>query len=265
MYNLVSVKKVIAKVFADLDLHEETHRITDMIEWAGEAIEKIGAITTLEKFVTGKGLEPLLKIVDYQAQLPVGLHSIIQVAYSPTESGPYYSMRKATGSFDSVRGVTKATHNEVTLETTYELEDESLHVEMDYTDDLTYIITPGYIKTNVRDGYLMMAYNRIPLDEEGFPMIPEHTSFMEAVYWYIVVKLTYPKWALGNVRDAVYYNARNSWNFYCKQAYGVAMMPKGVDEMESLKNAWLRIVPEMHEHRGFFNTTGQEQHIYNAN
>ena len=43
IYKLTSVKSVIAKVFTDLDLQEETHRVSDMIEWAGEALEKIGA------------------------------------------------------------------------------------------------------------------------------------------------------------------------------------------------------------------------------
>lgn len=43
IYKLTSVKRVIAKVFTDLDLKEGDHRITDMIEWASEALLKIGA------------------------------------------------------------------------------------------------------------------------------------------------------------------------------------------------------------------------------
>ena len=45
---LVSSKAVIAKVIADLDLKEDEIKITDVREWIGEAMEKIGAIQQLE-------------------------------------------------------------------------------------------------------------------------------------------------------------------------------------------------------------------------
>lgn len=263
IYNLVSVKKVIAKVFTDYDLQEETHRITDFIEWSGEAMEKIGAFPSLEIYVTGKGTEPLLEVANYQCSLPIGLHSIIQVAYAENAEGPFYPMRASTGSFEAAPGITKETVNLLTLETTYSLEDD-VEGLVSNSRDLTYVVTPGYIKTNIKEGYLMLAYNRIPVDDEGFPKIPDDAGFMEALYWYIVVKLLYPQWRDGRVRDAVYYDARRSWNFYCKQAYGNALMPNA-DMLESIKNTWLRLVPEINEHSGFFSTLGQAQEIYNAN
>lgn len=263
IYNLVSVKRVIAKVFSDLDLQEETHRITDMIEWSAEALEKIGAFPTLEIYITGKGTEPLLRVENYQCSLPVGLHSIIQVAYAENMEGPFYPMRSDTGSFDAVKGMTTETTNPLTLEVTYGTADEEDGVTS-FTSDLTYVLSPGYIKTNVKEGYLMVSYNRVPVDEEGYPKIPDHVSFMEALYWYITMKLLYPQWRDGRVRDAVYYDARRSWNYYCKQAYGTAMMPN-TDQLESIKNAWLRLVPELNEHRSFFSTVGQAQEIYNPN
>jgi hypothetical protein len=41
---LVSSKAVLAKIIADLDLKEDEIRITDVREWIGEAMEKIGAV-----------------------------------------------------------------------------------------------------------------------------------------------------------------------------------------------------------------------------
>jgi len=263
IYNLVSVKRVISKVFTDLDLQEETHRIVDFISWAGEALEKIGAFPTLETYVTGKGTEPLLKVENYQSSLPIGLHGIIQVAYSQDTDGPYYPMRTATGSFDTVRGMTKETTNLNTGEVTYTLEDEKEN-QTSFSKDMCYVITPGYIKVNFKEGYLMMAYTRIPVDADGYPLVPDNISFTEALYWYITMKVLYPQWKDGRVRDAVYYDARRSWNFYCKQAYGTAMMPNA-DQLESIKNSWLRLIPEIGEHSSFYSTLGQQQNIYNAN
>ena len=261
VYNLTSIKRVIAKVFSDLDLQEETHRIADFIEWAAEALEKIGAFPSLQTFVTGKGTEPLLALDNYQCSLPLGLHSIIQVAYAVNPTGPFYPMRTSTGSFDYVPGLTKETVDPITQEITYSTEDDKENF-VSFTEDLTYVLVPGYIKANVREGYIMLAYTRIPVDEEGYPMVPDNISFLDALYWYITMKLLYPQWRDGRVRDAVYYDARRSWNFYCKQAYGNAIMPN-TDTLESNKNTWLRVVPELSEHKGFFSTLGQEQHVYN--
>ena len=41
---LVSSKSVIAKIIADLDLQEEEIKISDFIEWIGEANEKISEL-----------------------------------------------------------------------------------------------------------------------------------------------------------------------------------------------------------------------------
>lgn len=60
IYNLVSVRSVIAKVLSDLDIREEMQRTSDYIEWASEAIEKIGSVAQLERRVSGVDGEPYL-------------------------------------------------------------------------------------------------------------------------------------------------------------------------------------------------------------
>src|SRR5208283_4359049 len=99
IYNLVSVKKVISKVFTDLDLEEGNHRIADMIEWCGEGLKKIGAFPQMVTKVAGKEGIPSIQIQDYQAKLPEDLYTINQVAYSHHSRGPFYPVRYATGSF----------------------------------------------------------------------------------------------------------------------------------------------------------------------
>jgi hypothetical protein len=302
IYNLTSVKRVIAKVFSDFNLQEGEHRISDMIEWSGEALEKIGGFPSLETRVCGKDDLPLLEVVNYQTKLPCDFHTMVQVAYSPSSYGPFYSMRYATGSFDS--GITPENSNTLAdittnanivmlamtlYDLTYEDALESINTDplrraklngilalqnttntgsIDsstyVTSDLTYLIKPGYIKTNVPNGFIMLAYQAVPTDHDGYPMIPDNASYIEAIYWYIVTKLLYPQWANGQVRDAVYYDARRSWNFYCKQAYGNALMPNK-DQMESIKNVWLRLVPEINEHESAYSTLGQRQVINPAN
>jgi len=302
IYKTTSVKRVISKVFTDLDLKEGDHRISDMIEWAGEAVKKIGAFPTLLTRVTGKGGLPLLEISNYQVKLPCDLTAINQVAYSTSESGPFYPMVHSSGSFDpTVPNDTVSTTSTTTVpdSTLVELAmdlynknyaDALLYLNsnpsireslesllltgvrssngtrdaMTASGDYTYVITPGYLKTALKDGYIMLSYQAVPVDNEGYPMIPDDESFEEAIYWYINMKLTYPDWKAGRIRDAVYYDAKSSWNYYRKQAYGNAMMPN-IDQLEAIKNAWLRLVPEIHEHGNAFTTLNERQIIYNKN
>jgi len=302
VYKLTSVKRVIAKVFTDLDLKEGDHRIADMIEWAGEALEKIGGFPSFINKVTGRDNVPLLELENYQVKLPCDFHSMIQVGYSTVEGGPFYPMRYATGSFDSgvlnedlvtptdiptlpdtelinvvmdlytldYKDALTKINNEPNIRTLVSqmLANKTLGNKYAYasnTFDYTYTIRPGYIKTNVRNGYLMMAYQAVPVDNEGYPLIPDDQSYMEAIYWYINMKLIYPDWRSGRVRDGIYYDAKRSWAHYSKQAYGNAMMPNGTEQMESIKNVWLRLIPEIHEQDTFFSTLGQTQIIYNQN
>lgn len=297
IYKLTSVKRVISKVFTDLDLKEGDHRVSDMIEWAGEAVKKIGAFPVLLTKVTGKGGLPLLEVSNYQAALPHDLTAINQVAYSENESGPFYPMVYGSGSFDhnvpnevteSVAGTVPATplvqlamdlYTESYTDALARLNNypatreqlESLLAtrsvsptrdNMTGSSNYTYVVAPGYIKTTLKNGFLMVSYQAVPVDSDGYPMIPDDESFEEAIYWYINMKLTYPDWKMGRVRDAVYYDARNSWNFYRKQAYAHSMMPN-VDQLEAIKNAWLRLVPEINEHANGFSTLADSQTIYN--
>jgi hypothetical protein len=209
----------------------------------------------------GKEGLPLLQVEDYQAQLPSDLHTINQVAFTKTsKEGPYYAMRYAMGSFSSNHAVTGLTDDGlISLNNNFQANTETGTV---FSYDWFYNIVGGYIKTNLKEGYLMISYQAIPLDTDGYPMVPNDESFLEALYWYINMKLTYPEWKLGKVRDAVYYDAKSSWNYYRKQAYGNAMMPDG-DQLDSIKNVWIRLIPEINANKAFFSTVGQQELIYN--
>lgn len=311
---LVSSKTVLAKIFADLDLKEDGNRVTDMMEWIGEAVEHIGAMKQLIHKVSGVDGEPIIKICKHSAALPCDLYRLNQVAFSFNENGPWYPMRAATGSFDKWSDNECKTNccvdllsveDRVLVETVKQLyvsqpnvpvygninnlgykealelinSDIKLRglVTMLLTDkgyitqynvgdtnmsqDLQYVIKPGYINTNVRDGFLKLSYHAIPADKEGYPLIPDMPSYMEAIYWYVTMKLKYPDYLNGKMNREIYYDIRRSWNFYAKQAYAESMMPN-YDELESFKNNWLKIVPEVREHENFYSTAGERQHIY---
>ena len=133
-----------------------------------------------------------------------------------------------------------------------------------FSNELQYMTKPGYIMTNIPFGYVKISYYAIYCDDEGMPLIPDLESYKEAILWYITKKYYYPKYLRGEINQSQYYDMQRSWNYYRKQAYGEAMTP-GVDDLESIKNTYNKLYPEMNDHDLFFSTTGDEQNLYNQN
>lgn len=133
-----------------------------------------------------------------------------------------------------------------------------------FSNELQYTTKPGYIMTNIPNGFVKVAYYALYCDEEGMPLIPDLESYKEAIMWYVTMKYYYPKYLKGEINQTQYYDMKRSWNYYRKQAYGEAMMPE-VDDLRTIQNIYNKLYPEMNDHELFFSTTGDEQHIYNQN
>ena len=270
---------------ADLNMSEKDVRITDMREWIFEAVDKIGAPTQYIHKESGVDGEPLLKIEDYQVPIPAGLFSLEGVAYSASKTGQWSPMRTETAMF---RNPSKKGNNccQYTQHDDDSLLPEKINspaqlytingvryldrvINNGPTDDLTYFIKPGWIVTNRRNGYIKLAYRKIATDERGYPLIPDKSSYQEAIYWYVVMKLSFPKYLSGRLGGKGVSSAQNTffyiqqqWNFYRNQAYAECMMPTE-GELKSIKNDWNKLIPDYDSDDDFFGSTGREQIIYN--
>lgn len=297
--NMISSKAVIAKIIADLDLKEDEVKITDIREYIGEAMEKIGAIQQLEHKVEN------IPVIGYQAKLPCDLYRLNQVAFSFENSCGWLPMRKVTNSFGVYTKCDKCDPKMIIgdnaliplVKNLYNLTDDRSALDIINSDpnvkktlsalvnqytipsvngrlivgnpaslngSLQYSTKPGYITVNVPCGWVKISYHAIITDEDSMPMIPDSPSYFEAIFWYVAMKLSYPKYLKGQLTQNIYYDMKNSWNFYRRQAYAEAMLP-GPDEIESIKNDWHKLYTEFDDHDTFFATTGDEQIIYNQN
>lgn len=301
---MISSKSVIAKVIADLDLKEDQIRITDIREWILEAILKIGAIQQYDhkvvilpiinhqaalpcdlyklgqvafSFQNNGGWLPMRKAtssfgvyhdkcVDKPCMLipDAGLIPLVKNLFN------LVSDREALDKLNSdsnMRDTLSALVNQYTVASPSNRYVNGKFAHTDgtmYSADLQYMTKPGYIMTNIPTGFVKIEYYAIFTDEEAMPMIPDIESYKEAIFWYVTMKLMYPKKLKGQISQGDYYDIRNSYNFYRKQAYAEAMLP-GVDELESIKNTYHKLYPEFNDHDTFFSTTGEEQILYNQN
>lgn len=303
IYNYTRCESVIAKIMADLNLSENKVRITDIKEWIFEAVEKIGAPTQYQQVESGVDGEPILKICEKQVPLPQGLHTLDGVAYSTNPNGPWFPMHKDTGMFHNVNAhhSYKWTSDSDTDKLPEKYSVPCVHdkphegfIEQPiknnaqayvrsgakYVDTMfpegaplkepTYFIKPGWIATNMKEGFIKLAYKRIVVDEKGYPVIPDLPSYQEAVYWYVVMKLQFPKFLnssmVGKQRinaEAQKYNyIQQQWHFYRNQAYAECMMPDA-GEMRAIKNDWTKLIPDWDSDDTFFTHQGDKQSIIN--
>lgn len=303
VYKMVSSKAVIAKVIADLNLDEKDIKITDVRQWIGDACMNIGSVNQLEhKVVTLplKGYQCKLPC-DLERLNSVAYSTSSCGGWIPmkktTGTFSVYDKNKSccdcemliqdNAMFPLVKNMFNLTNDKQALAKLNE--DDNLRKTLsslinqyticskngksqeliggtNFSNTVQYDIKPGgsYLISNVPEGFVKLSYHAIYTDEEGMPMIPDIPSYFEAIYWYVAMKLYYPKYLTGDVPQHVYYDMKNSYNFYRKQAYAESLMPNQ-DELSNIKHTWHTLVPEVDEDLTFFSTTGDRQEVYNQN
>lgn len=298
IYNYTKCESVIAKIMADLDSTEVQQRTSDIREWIFEAVEKIGAPM---QYIS-KETQPI-PIIDCQVPLPEDLHILDGVAYSINPNGEWQATKTNNSLFKepiSNKHKHKIIHttlphdpenrtitDEVVvlhehqpeahkLPTTqadfYRVNGVSIYNKLGkqyLNEDPEYFIKPGWIVFNRKNGYAKIAYKAIATDERGYPLIPDSASYQEAVYWYCVMKLSFPKFMSGklggrgvNTAANTYFYIQQQWNFYRNQAYAEAMMPTA-DDMRSIKNDWHKLIPDWDSDDVFFKSLNNRQTVYN--
>lgn len=284
IYKYTKCESVIAKIMADADMSEKNIRITDMREWVFEAVEKIGAPVQYIERESGVDGAPILEVHDFQAPIPEDLESLTAVAYSPTIDGIYVPVRKDESTFKGQRQArflrnccSEGCHQPMqyklpTSQSQFYDNPMPRNREADfrntYLRDTTYFIKPGWIVLNKKDGFIKLVYKAIATDERGYPLIPDMASYQEAIYWYVMMKLNFPKFLNGSLGGHRKYNMQtynylqHQWNFYKNQAYAEAMMPNE-GEMMSIKNEWNKLIPDWDSDEFFFKSSGQKQLNYN--
>ena len=300
---LISSKAVVAKIIADLGLEENKIKITDWKEWIAEGLHKIGAVRQYDLKVATlkikdyqvklpcdvekinfvayshsahKGWIPMKKstgqfsvMYKFDNTLPECEKDCCEMlipddALIPLVKNMFHyncdrrALDKLNGDLN-LRQTLSALLNQYTVGC-----GKNFANGLDFSNTVQYDIKPGYLVTNIRDGYIKLSYYSTYLDEDGMPMIPDLPSYQEALYWYVTMKILYIEYFKGNKPQNLYYDAKSAWCFYRKQAYAEAMLPDQND-MINISNSWHTLVPEIESDDTYLSTTGDEQIIYNQN
>lgn len=268
-------------------MSEKNIRITDIREWIFEAVEKIGAPVQYLQRESGSDGVPILPVDDFQVPIPDDLEKLDAVAWAKTQDGPWFSCRSNEQTFKTVRKGKTAPESEhmppevigvphvvkVPVTRAQVLGQNRTQAILDELhkgrfDEPTYFVKPGWIVLNKKDGFVKLSYKAIATDERGYPLIPDLASYQEAIYWYVMMKLSFPKFLTGSLggkarfSQNTYFYIQQQWNFYRNQAYAESMMPNE-GEMRSIKNEWNKLIPDWDSDDILYENLGTRQLNFN--
>lgn len=207
---LVSGKEVLARVIRGLGYKLPSAYIDDVLEWLAEGLGMIqitnSLITTSTRNMNCPG-EVLVR--NHCASLPCGLIQILAVedehgrrlpeGTDQTDMKSPTSLRHSW--VDNIRPNTFNVNPYVHQTQDGIPSDEAPSASVPYFgQDITqedstirsthyYKIVGNYIQTSFECGYIKLHYLTIPVDKEGYPLIPDNEAFKQALEWYIIRRL----------------------------------------------------------------------------
>ena len=122
---------------------------------------------------------------------------------------------------------------------TYSL--DSFHFNNNYSDTNTYKIQGNVIYTSFEEGELEISYQAIATDEQGFPLIPDNSSFTRALELYIKKQWFTILFDLGKLQPAILQNTQQEYAWAvgdCASEFNRLSL----DKAESFYNTWKTLV-----------------------
>ena len=174
-------------------------------------------------------------------------------------------MRYSSDSFH--KGLEKYENNTPTgsSEFNYLLEEDSKTLLKDNcSSDLTYTINDCYIFTNFEEGQIVMAYKAFPTDSDGLPMVPDDQAYIQAVKYYIAEKVGQKLYIQGKMDMGRFNHLQKERDWYVGKANSRAHLPT-MDQMETWKNEFVRLIPNINAHGKGFKYLGDQQRVNTVN
>jgi len=232
-----SINNILATVYRNLQINSEINEL-DVAEWIYEALSMIGAYSQYNEIST------CLELSSGKAKLPLNFEKLVDVRY---KNLPLYWATNTNAR-------------------NYQCSSCEIPVCNSGECDYTFYINDSYIITNLKTpttesdtSNLCMIYLGLPVDDNGYPLVPNDIYYIKAVTSYIIHMIDYSEWRKAKITDKVYQESEKNWLFYVNSARGSANMP-GLAQLENLKNVLQRLMPMRQEYgKGFRNITNREK------
>ena len=122
----------------------------------------------------------------------------------------------------------------------------------------TYKIQGNIIYTSIESGELELAYLAISTDADGYPLLPDNSSFTRALELYIKKQWFTILFDLGKITSAVLQNTQQEYAWAvgdCQSEFN----RMSIDQMEAFSNSWRTMILRDHQHSSGFIGDGSRQ------
>lgn len=258
----ISTKSVLEDVYRYTQCQEELP-IEDLIYWCYEALGLMNQPIQFIRKVTGYIGDPDLDIQNYRAELPCDFYHLERIAVNglPARYSGNSFHHLLSGECCGTTITSPAT--DIFIDNFgNQFSPQSANPEgVPVSDSITFDINNNYLTLSIQKGKVCIAYMAFPTDKEGFPMLPDDINYRVAVRQYLVQRIRYIQWSKDpsdRGKQALFAYDEKEWLWYVGKATNAAKMPH-LEQMESLKNQIIRLIPSINEHDTFFANLGAKQ------
>lgn len=125
--------------------------------------------------------------------------------------------------------------------------------------EITYKTQGQMLYTSFKEGEVIISYNAVPLDEEGYPLLIDNGVFLKTLELYVKKEVFTILFDLGKISPAVLQNAQQSYAWSAGQLQSEMTIPS-VNEMESIKGLMNQIIPRFNEFKYGFKHEGNKEY-----
>jgi len=259
--NLISSKVCVEQFYSNTGLQAELND-DDFRLWTAEIVDIIGFPLQYIPKVIGVNSNPEYHFENYQVPLPCDFHKLIPGGISV--DGNY--VRWNQNSFHYLMDgdcCDVTTLNDQKLQIFTDQFGNQFAPELgrqvnDQFQEVTFSINDGTITFNKKTGDCCLAYWAIPIDNEGYVMIPDTAKYKRAVTNYIIWKNDYILWRQQSLSDKVFKHSDDEMNWAIASCIGELKMPS-VEQVETIKNSIIRLTPLVTAYNQFFRKLGQQE------
>lgn len=168
-----------------------------------------------------------IKIKDYRGLLPCDLISIIQVKDMSTG----ICLRSMTDTFTP--GLKDNSIHHRPYDYLNNIQGEYIPPAKEHMEERSFKTQGRIIYTSFPQGEVEISYKSIPVDDDGFPLIIDNETYLNALEAYIKMKVFTVKFDMGDITAGVISNAQTDYVWAAHLLQSEMTLPS-VSEMESL-------------------------------
>lgn len=127
-------------------------------------------------------------------------------------------------------------------------------------NDFTYVLQGCNIITSFSEGIIEVAYKKLPVDDKGFPMIPDEESFKRALVYEIRLRYAEPLWEMGKMTDKAFQRIQQERDWYVGQSQSKLAIVN-YDQMDMMVKGVNRLIIDTRPRETFFKGFGKSEKI----